>query len=183
MHCLFLGVAKWIVRTLWVKNGILSREQLHIIQKRMDEINLPPDIPRIPNKVALGEHGFSNLTADQWKTFIMVHATPCMWDMLGNTDHKILGNFVRVCTLLVSRIIEEHHLVEAETRLLAMSQLIEEKYGAEAITSNIHLSLHIPDICRDYGPTYAYWLFAFERMNGILGKHAFGKDTGMGESN
>jgi len=52
-----------------------------------------------------------------------------------------------------------------------MSQLIEEVYGPENITSNIHLSLHIPDICRDYGPTYAYWLFAYERMNGILGKY------------
>lgn len=171
MHCLFIGIAKWIVRTLWIDNGILTREQLRIIQKRMDEIDLPPDIPRIPNKVALGEHGFSNLTADQWKTFIMIYATPCMWDMLGNKDRQILGNFVRACTLLVSRIIEEDDLVEAERRLLIMSQLIEEVYGPENITSNIHLSLHIPDICRDYGPTYAYWLFAYERMNGILGKY------------
>jgi hypothetical protein len=127
----------------------------------------------------MGENGFSNMTADQWKTFIMVYATPCMWDMLDNIDRQILGNFVRACTLLVSRIVQEPDLLESEQRLLTMSQLIEQKYGPEKITSNIHLALHIPDICRDYGPTYTFWLFAYERMNGILGK-SFIKYRGTG---
>jgi len=36
--------------------------------------------------------------------------------------------------------------------------------------SNIHLALHIPDCCRDYGPIYSFWLFPYERLNGYIGK-------------
>ena len=51
-----------------------------------------------------------------------------------------------------------------------MAYLIEYVYGAKFITSNIHLALHIPDCCRDYGPVYSFWLFPFERLNGYIGK-------------
>ena len=61
-------------------------------------------------------------------------------------------------------------LNEAYDRLLKVDQLIEEHYGQQLITSNIHLFLHITECCRDYGPLYAFWCYLFERMNGILGK-------------
>ena len=36
---------------------------------------------------------------------------------------------------------------------------------------NIHLHGHISDCIRDFGPVYAFWLFTFERLNGILGSY------------
>ena len=36
---------------------------------------------------------------------------------------------------------------------------------------NMHLHGHIASCIRDYGPVYAFWCFAFERMNGILGSY------------
>ena len=36
----------------------------------------------------------------------------------------------------------------------------------------MHLHLHLKDSLLDYGPVYAFWLFAFERCNGILGNYA-----------
>jgi hypothetical protein len=56
-------------------------------------------------------------------------------------------------------------LKEAQERLRDMAYLIENVYGPEFITSNIHLALHIPDCCRDYGPMYSFWLFPFERLS------------------
>jgi hypothetical protein len=170
MHCLFLGVAKWIIKSIFVNQGKLSMEQLRVAQNRMDYIELPSDIGRIPPKVAIGKDGFSNLTADQWKTFIMIYSTTILWDMLDNNDRKILGHFVRACNLLVTRFITEDDLKEAQERLRDMACLIESTYGPEFITSNIHLALHIPDCCRDYGPIYSFWLFPFERLNGYIGK-------------
>jgi hypothetical protein len=93
-----------------------------------------------------------------------------MWDLLDDTDREILANFVRACYLLVSRIINNNALEEAQTRLLRVAKLIEEHYGSEVITPNIHLSLHIVECCQDYGPLYSYWCYSFERMNGVLGK-------------
>ena len=93
-----------------------------------------------------------------------------MWDLLDDADREILGNFVRACSLLVCRIIDNNALREAHDRLLSMARLIEENYGPEFITPNIHLSLHISEYCNDYGPVYTFWCYSFERMNGILGK-------------
>jgi hypothetical protein len=101
----------------------------------------------------------------------MIFSTTILWDMLDDNDRKILGYFVRACNLLVSRLITEDDLKEAQERLKDMSYLIERTYGPEFITSNIHLALHLPDCCRDYGPVYSFWLFPFERLNGYIGRY------------
>ena len=64
MHCLFLGVAKWIIKSIFISQKKLTMEQLRVVQQRMDHICLPSDIGRIPAKIAIGSDGFSNLTAD-----------------------------------------------------------------------------------------------------------------------
>jgi hypothetical protein len=64
MHCLFLGIAKWIVKRLWVDEKILTQSALQlIIQKKMNEFQVPADLGRIPGKIECGD-GFSNFTAD-----------------------------------------------------------------------------------------------------------------------
>src|SRR4051812_23678926 len=105
MHCLFLGVAKWIIKSIFIGQNKLSMEKLRIAQKKMDDINLPSDLGRIPPKIAIGNEGFFNLTADQWKTFIMIYSTTILWDMLDDKDRKILGHFIRICNILVTRFI------------------------------------------------------------------------------
>ncbi|GBC36078.2 hypothetical protein GLOIN_2v1775288 [Rhizophagus irregularis DAOM 181602=DAOM 197198] len=124
MHCLFLGIAKWI----------------------MDEFQIPSDLGRIPGKIHSGE-GFTNFTADQ----------------------RILNHFVRVCSILVNRILESNLVDEAHRSLIEIVKLIENHHGRDKITPNLHLSLHLRDCSSDYGPLYAFWCFSFERMNGILG--------------
>ena len=65
MHCLFLDVAKWIIRSIFVDQKKLTMEQLRVAQNRMEHIELPSDIGQIPPKIAIGNSGFSNLIADQ----------------------------------------------------------------------------------------------------------------------
>ena len=90
--------------------------------------------------------------------------------MLDSDDRKILGYFIRTCNLLVSRIITEDDLNEAQERLKDMVYLIEYAYGLKFITSNIHLAFHISDCCHDYCPIYSFWLFSFKRLNEYIGK-------------
>ncbi|GET49776.1 hypothetical protein GLOIN_2v1775288 [Rhizophagus irregularis DAOM 181602=DAOM 197198] len=58
---------------------------------------------------------------------------------------------------------------EAHQRLINLVKLIEENYGRDKITPNLHLSLHLCECSLDYGPLYTFWCFSFERMNGMLG--------------
>jgi hypothetical protein len=169
MHCLFLGIARWIVKRIWVDEKILTQTDLYEIQKKMDRFQIPSDLGRIPGKIHSGE-GFSNFTADQWRNFFMIYATVVLWDHLLPKDREILTHFVSVCTILVRRIVEIDNMKEAHRRLITIIKLIEERYGEDKITPNLHLSLHLCECAYDYGPLYAFWCFSFERMNGILGK-------------
>jgi hypothetical protein len=100
----------------------------------------------------------------------MIYSTTILWNMLDNNDRKILGYFVRACNILVARFITKDNLEEAHERLKDMAHLIEITYGPEFITSNIHLALHIPNCCHNYGSIYSFWLFPYERLNGYMGK-------------
>jgi hypothetical protein len=169
MHCLFLGIARWIVKRIWIDEGVLNSSDLSNIQKKMNEFQLPSDIGRIPNKVDCGE-GFSNFTADQWRIFFTVYTTVSLWDYLPVKDRMILTHFVRICSILVNRIVETNSVREAHRRLIEIVKLIEECHGRGKVTPNLHLSLHLCECSFDYGPLYTFWCFSFERMNGILGK-------------
>src|SRR5438045_4515225 len=112
------------------------------MQNRAKLIKVPADISRIPYKIDTGE-GFSGFTADQWKTFILMYATTITWDLLQESNRTILANFVHACNILVCRTVSKVGLEEAHGRLLTMVKLIEENYGPEKITLNLHLCLHI----------------------------------------
>jgi len=64
MHCLFLGIAKWIVKRIWVDKGILTLTVLNKIQEKMKEFYVPSDLGRMLGKIDCSE-GFTNFTADQ----------------------------------------------------------------------------------------------------------------------
>jgi len=168
MHCLFLGIAKWIVKRIWIDQGILTTNILNEVQKKMNQFSVPADIGRIPGKIYCGE-GFSNFTADQWRIFFTIYATVSLWEHLGYEDRKVLTYFVRVCQLFVNRIIEVDAMREAHQKLIEIVKLIENNYGRDKITLNLHLSLHLGECSFDYGPLYTFWCFSFERMNGVLG--------------
>ena len=43
-------------------------------------------------------------------------------------------------------------------------------YGKCIVTPNMHLHGHLKETLLDFGPVQEFWLFSFERYNGILGK-------------
>ena len=102
MHCLFLGIGKWIMKQCLLDHNKLNNKQLSIIEQRMSNVKIPSDIGCILSKVARGAEGFSRFTADQWKIFYQVYAIPCMWDLLSHGDKEIIFNFVCACNSLVS---------------------------------------------------------------------------------
>src|SRR5256884_9923685 len=136
-------------------------KNLVIMQERANKIKVPSDIGRIPNKNATGE-GFSGFTADQRKTFILIYATTITWDLIKDDDRNILSYFVRACNILVCRIISKSGLNEAHRWLLSMVKLVEQQYGPEKITPNMHLCLHICERALDYGPLNAFWCYSFD---------------------
>jgi hypothetical protein len=165
MHCLFLGIAKHFFK-VWVSNNILTEREFGIIQDRVDSFKTPPDIGRIPYKI---NSKFSGLKADQWKNWTLYFSLFALKDILPPRDYDCWLMFVKVCSKICRRTINLSELDGIDEGIEDFCTKFEQLYGNPALTPNMHLAGHITDCIRDHGPVYAFWLYAFERMNGILG--------------
>ena len=58
---------------------------------------------------------------------------------------------------------------ECNDLLVNFCKTFERLYGGDACNPIIHLHCHIREYVYDYGTANAFWLFACERMDGILG--------------
>ena len=55
MYYLFLGIAHWIVKKLWIKRGKITKFNLELMKKRAKKIKVPSDLERISYKIAIRE--------------------------------------------------------------------------------------------------------------------------------
>jgi len=51
MHSVYLGIAKNVMKKLWLQNGILGLDKMAVIQTRVDSFTAPTGIGRIPQKL------------------------------------------------------------------------------------------------------------------------------------
>ena len=84
---------------------------------------------------------------------------------------EVWRNFVMACSCLCSTVLTETKALLAHSYLLKFCQGFEQLYGKHRVTPNIHLHTHLVECVLDYGPVYSFWLFSFERYNGILGEY------------
>ena len=69
------------------------------------------------------------------------------------------------------------YIVAADLYFLQFCRKVETLYGKEYCTPNMHLHLHLKESFFNYGPPNAFWCFAFERYNGILGSYHSNKKS------
>ena len=166
MHNLFLGTAKHMIR-VWKETGILTDDSFRSLQEKVDSINCPADVGRIPRKIATG---FSGFNADQFKNWTIVFSMYALREYLP-TEHLLCWQkFVLACRILCCKVISLTDIDLADQLLLAFCRKFESLYGANRVTPNMHLHCHLAECLQDYGPVYGFWLFSFERENGVLGQ-------------
>ena len=167
MHNLFLGTAKHVLKSIWLDQDILSPTDFNIVQSKMDKVKVPSDIGRIPYKIA---SGFSSFTADQFKNWVIYFSLLTLRDKLIGDHLECWRHFVLACRLLCSKFITKSDVHLADALLLQCCRRMQRMYGYNIITPNMHLHAHLCDCVVDYGPLHGFWLFSFERFNGILGQ-------------
>ena len=170
MHNLFLGTAKHTLKDLWMNGdpAVLTPADLCTIQERVDNMNVPADIGRIPRKI---ETGFSGSTADQYKNWVTLYSVPCLYSIIDNDKLECWRHFVLACRLLCKRSLTQSDITLADALLLQFCRRVQQPdmFGKKAITPNMHMHCHLKSVILDFGPLYAFWLFSYERYNGILG--------------
>ena len=166
MHNLLLGSAKHMLK-LCKSCNTLTTERLFCIQSCVNSFITPTNIGRIPLKI---ESGFCGFTADQWKHWVIIYSLVCMKKYLTESEYSCWQKYVQAVSLFCSRIITHRNVDIADELIHGFCLKFEELYGSEKCTPNMHLHCHMSESIKNFGPSSTFWLFAFERINGILGK-------------
>ena len=82
MHNLLLGTAKHMFHKR-TEDGLLKQPDLKTIQEHIDELVVPNNVRRIPNKIGAG---CSGMTADQWKNWTLIYS-PYILSTILPKDH------------------------------------------------------------------------------------------------
>ena len=97
MHNLLLGTAKHMFHK-WIEDGLLKQPDLKKIQEHVDELVVPNDVGRIPNKI---EAGCSGITADQWKNWTLIFSSYILSTILAKEHYDCWMLFVNaICECL-----------------------------------------------------------------------------------
>ena len=165
MHNLFLGSAKRFMSVL-IDTGAISKDCLLSIQKTVDSITVPDGIGRIPLKI---QSGFSRLTAEQWKNWTVLYSIVALKPLVSFEILECWRHFVLACRYILQKVLSEVDIQIADALLIRFCTKFELLFGKSNITPNMHLHCHLKECLKDYGPLRSFWLFAFERYNGVLG--------------
>ncbi len=113
---------------------------------------------------------FGGFTSNQWRKWITIYSAVVLKGLLPQDHLQCWLLYVRACSMLCSRIIRQSDVRCADLFLLEFCRKLELLYE-HACTANTHLHLHLRETFLDFGPPHAFWCFAFERYNGILGSY------------
>ena len=164
MHNLFLGTAKKML-TLWKDRGLIDNHKFREIQDQIDDINPPPNIGRIPHKIAAGFAGF---TAEQWMLWTTLYSPLILGGVLSQVQYTHWCLFSRACSLLCCPYVRAVDVEKADELLLTFLTQFQNLYGESECTANMHMHCHLKQSVMDVGPLHSFWCFSFERYNGIL---------------
>ena len=165
MHNLYLGSAKHVLKDMWIEQGLISTKSMSLIQTRVDSICTPHYVGRIPHKIA---PSFSGFTADQFKNWTNLFSIMVLHDILPTEHMQCWRYFVQASRILCQMTITDAQIRLADAFLLQFCRRVENLYGKNVITPNMHLHCHLQQSLYDYGPIHNFWLFSYERYNGIL---------------
>ena len=170
MHNLFLGTAKYYTKNILLNpmNPLISHRSNSIIQQRVDKGVVPSNLGRIPHKFA---SGYASFTADQWKTWTNVFSLFSLHELLESDHFECWRLFVHASLLLTTPMISLEDAKKGHKLLLEFCSRFESLYGSDNVTPNMHLHTHLLSCIEDFGPIYSFWLFSFERYNGLLGTY------------
>ena len=165
MHNLFLGTSKRMWKT-WLDKELLKDRDLKVIDERLLQMKAGLDAKWAPTCISSNAGSW---TAHEWKNWTLISSSFCLKGLLEDKYLKCWEWFTLACRSLTKTCITSEDLAYADQHFLLFCKNAEKLYGKSFITPNIHLHNHLKDCVTDYGSVYGFWLFSFERYNGMLG--------------
>ena len=165
MHNLYLGTAKYNF-SIWRRSGIIDGHAIKVINDRISELNVPSNVrfSYLPSSIES-----TTLTSEQWMVWVNYYSLYCLHELLPPHHFECWRHFVLASRLLSRRSVSKDDITLADALLLQFCRRFQTIYGPDAVMPNMHFHCHLVDCVRDFGPMASFWLFSFERFNGLLG--------------
>ncbi|KDN50878.1 hypothetical protein RSAG8_00505, partial [Rhizoctonia solani AG-8 WAC10335] len=189
MHCLYLG----IVNRLWcdvIEDGyLLNTRQKELFESFLGDLTWPSQIGRLPSPTT---SSLNRRKADEWRRLISVLPI-ALWiswrncfDQIADTAPNVppqankKPTFTRDLLAIWECVIDLTTSIRLFTSWVAYTPDIEraEQYMQRycegllrlliKLQPNHHFAMHLRQYFEAFGPCYAWWLFPYERFNGIL---------------
>ena len=128
MHNVFLGLAKHTVKQ-WKEKELLRDIHCSILQDRVDSMNPPSKIGRIPRKIG---SGFASFTADEWKNWILIFSMYALREILPTEHYSCWCLLVDCCRYLCQPIITTQNIDHAHQLIVEFCCKFQSIYGRES---------------------------------------------------
>lgn len=132
---------------------------------------MPSCVPPAPRTVGSARAG--TLGADEWYTFCTVNLPITLMRLWGSSsiesnEHWMLSNFadlVIAVKIASQRSITDDEIATYDVHMNHYLETLSSLFPGVTFTPNHHLSLHLSENLRDWGPAAGTHLFGFERGN------------------
>lgn len=155
------------------KFRLLNKKVLEALRKDMAATYIPSWIQSPPAN--FGSPGHGKLKADQWRTVCtvsMIITLVRLWNSptASQREKSILQNFVHLVIAVETatrRSMSPARVALFDDHMNAYVRSLREMFQ-HTLVPNHHMSLHLHECLRLFGPVHAWWAFPFERYNGLI---------------
>ncbi|KAI0694480.1 hypothetical protein C8T65DRAFT_585017 [Cerioporus squamosus] len=153
--------------------AMFTNDVLQQLRSDIKKMFMPSWLEKPPSNIGDASHG--KLKADHWRTLCTVSMVITLVRLWGHAhaskeEAEALENFMHLVTavdLATRRSMNPDRANAYDSHMEAYLQGLRTLYDADLVP-NHHLSLHLKDCLLLFGPTHGWWVFPFERYNGLL---------------
>ena len=167
MHCLFLGVCKHIL-TIFFAEGHLEG-----LEARLRALQSPRWIGCVVSsfdgRKKKKAKTLKRLKAGELKSFVLIYSDAILEDLLPSARMTMWRHFSTACRMMCADQVDRKEIPKIYHHVHTFLMSFEDLFGTEMCKPNLHFMHELVGCIADYGPLHAFWCFALERMNGVLG--------------
>lgn len=173
-------ISNEITYNICERTSLLTVSELIQIQRDISTTVRPTWYEGPPS--TLGDRGHGKLKADQWRSCIEFDLPVSLAHLLlkaqeeGRADDvKRLESVYRGTMYLASAVqwatshrTSDRHVQKYVSTMTAYLSSIRNLRPDLDLLPNHHNALHVPRFLKEFGPMHGWWMYPFERINGIL---------------
>jgi len=168
MHSVLLVVVRQFVY-LWFDSH--SNSKPYYLRRNLSQIDVlllaikpPSEIKRLPRSLLSRKYW----KASEFRYFLLFYSIPCLQQFLPKEFMNHWQLLIFAVYRLMEKPVDVHVVTMCNLALHKFVVLIEELYGEEHVSYNVHLLAHLASAVERWGPLWANSAFLFEDANGKL---------------